>query len=310
MGRNISPFKPFIKYRYPLQIIYLEDEIYETMDLLPAHILLDSSKLKQELQDFYQDLQPEDMRSMLKDSMLNSNPKLLQQIRFNHLAEKSGMEEGFTYSVHEIAALKSQFFEWLEKSMGDLKRPLFKKEVPIVGVRFMGGVGKTTLALALWSDVQIKGYFQNLLFITVSESPNGKGLLETMWDGIVGRKRSEFQNLEDARMQLQIQLMRKSKSTPLILDNVGSRANLEKLLFHVTGYKNLFTTRDTSIIPRNHSAQYYQLPLLVHADALSLFIFWAAVQMPIPSNGYANPLNKVQAEYFAREMGFAEGQAI
>ncbi|XP_057842215.1 probable disease resistance protein At4g33300 isoform X2 [Cryptomeria japonica] len=298
MGGNISPFKPFLRYRYPLQILCLEDEIYETMDLTPAHILLDARKLVQELQDFYQDLKPEDMRSMLKDSMLNRNPKLLQQIYFNHLAENSGMEEGFTYSLHEIAAVKSQFFVGLEKSIGDLKRPLFQKEVPIVGVRFMGGVGETTLALALWNDVLIK------------ESPNGKGLLETMWDGIVGRKRSEFQNLEDACMQLQIQLMRQSKSTLLILDNVGSRANLGKLLFHVTGYKTLFTKRDTSIIPRNYSAQYYQLPLLVHADALSLFIFWASGQMPIPSNGDANPVNKVQAEYFAREMGFAEGQAI
>ncbi|GLJ19855.1 hypothetical protein SUGI_0359790 [Cryptomeria japonica] len=251
--------------------------VHKTLDLMPAHIFLDARKPEQELQDFYQGLQPEDMRSMLKDSIckhdsiLNSNPKLLQQMHLDDLAEHSDMEEGFTYSVHAIASVKSQFYVGLEKAIGDLKRPFFQNEVVVVGVQFMGGVGKTTLALALCTDDHIKGRLQNLLFITVSESPYVKGVLETMWDCIVVRKKSQLQNVKDASMQLQVQLLRQSKSALLILDKVRSRSNLKKLLFQVAGYKTLFTTRDISIIPRNHCSQFYQLPLLGQEDALSLF---------------------------------------
>lgn len=292
MGGNISPFEPFLKYIYASQILCLEDEIHETMDLMPAHILLNAKKLEQELQVFYRELKPEDMRSTLKDSMLISdafrNIRLLQQMGLDNLAENFNMEEGFTSSVLVIAAVKSQFFVGLEKSIGDLRRPLFQNELSVVRVRCMGGIGKATLALALLNDAHIKGYFQNLLVTTVSESPNGKGLLETMWEGNVGRKRSEFQNLEDAHMQLEQQLLRQSKLTLLMLDDVGSRENLDRLLFQVAGYKTLFTTRDSSIIPRNHSIQFYQLPLLGQEDAQSLFCFWASGQMPIANNGDAN----------------------
>ncbi|KAH9319574.1 hypothetical protein KI387_021343, partial [Taxus chinensis] len=68
----------------------------------------------------------------------------------------------------------------------------------------MGGGGKTTLALALSNDPQIKGFFgNNVHFFTVSESPNLEGILDMMWEKIDGRKSPEFQNVEDAHIQLQ-----------------------------------------------------------------------------------------------------------
>lgn len=52
---------------------------------------------------------------------------------------------------------KAQFYVGLEKCIGDLRRTLLEKNVSIVGVQSMGGGGKTTLALALCNDPQIKG---------------------------------------------------------------------------------------------------------------------------------------------------------
>ena len=125
------------------------------------------------------------------------------------------------------------------------------------------------------------GVFQsNIIFLTVSQSPNLKGILETMWEKLVHRKKPEFQNVEDAHRQL---LQRQAKPTLVVLDDVWSRANLEKLLFEVEGYKTLVTTRDHSIIPKTKFSQLYELPLLDAVEALSLFCFWAFGHRSIPS---------------------------
>ncbi|GLJ19848.1 hypothetical protein SUGI_0359660 [Cryptomeria japonica] len=298
---NISPFNPYLRYRYALQILRLEQEIQGFMDLMPAHILLDSRKLKQELQDYYQELQPADMSSMLKESifkqasLLTSDPAspdsmLLQQMCLDDSCEN----EGFNHSVHGIIPEKSQFYVGLEKPIRDLNMLLFQKEVSVVGLHCIGGGGKTTLALALCNDDDIKGYFQNVVFVTVSQSSNVKGLIETMWDKIIGVKRPEFQNVEDARMQLQQQLLCQSKSTLVILDGVCSRSILGKLLFEGRGYKTLITTRDISIIPQNSCTRLYQLPLLGQRDAQSLFCFWGFGQTSIPTNADASLVNEVQ----------------
>jgi len=128
------------------------------------------------------------------------------------------------------------------------------------------------------------GVFRNnIIFLTISQSPNLKGILETMWEKITHTKNPKFQNVEDAHRQLQQLLQRQDKPTLVVLDDVWSRANLEELLFEGEGYKTLVTTRDCSTIPRETSTQIYELPLLDDGDALSLFSFWAFGQRSIPS---------------------------
>ncbi|KAH9292954.1 hypothetical protein KI387_041860, partial [Taxus chinensis] len=206
--------------------------------------------------------------------------------------------EDSTYSNHNNFPGKSQIYVGLEKSIVDLKELLFQREVTVVGVHCMGGGGKTTLALALSNDPQIKGYFgNNVHFITVSESPNLKGILEMMWEKIDGRKSPEFQNVEDAHIQLQqLLILRQSNPTLVILDDVWSRENLDKLLFEGPGYKTLITTRDSSTVPKTPSTRLYQLPLLGREDALSLFCFWAFGQISIPNDADANLVKEVQEE--------------
>ncbi|XP_057836439.1 probable disease resistance protein At4g33300 isoform X2 [Cryptomeria japonica] len=191
---------------------------------------------------------------------------------------------------------KSKFNVGLGKSVEDLKERLLKNLVSAVGVHCIGGGGKTTLAIAICDDFDIKGCFGNIVFITVSQSPNLKGIFETIWQKIVGKKVPEFQNVEDAHIQLQQQLLRQSKTTLVVLDDVWSRASLEKLLFEAPGYKTLITTRDASTIPRNASTIVYQLPLLNKEDALSLFCLSAFGQTSMPSTADANLVIEVQAE--------------
>lgn len=138
------------------------------------------------------------------------------------------------------------------------------------------------------------GFFQNnIIFLTVSQSPNLKGILETMCEKITHRKNPKFQNVEEAYRQVQQLLQRQDKPILVVLDDVWSRANLEKLLFEGEGHKTLVTTRDRSTIPRETSTQLYELPLLDDVEALSLFCFWAFGQRSIPSTADQNLVKQV-----------------
>ncbi|GLJ19826.1 hypothetical protein SUGI_0359340 [Cryptomeria japonica] len=192
---------------------------------------------------------------------------------------------------------EAQFYVGLERPIAELKRLLLGNEVSVVGVHSIGGGGKSTLALALYNDLQIKDYFDsNVIFITISQSPNLKGILETMWEKLARRKRPEFLDVEDAHINLQQLLSKQSKPTLVILDDVWSSENLENLLFEGPAYKTLVTTRDKSFIPRTPSSQLYQLPLLGKEDALSLFCYWAFGQTSIPSDIDINLVKEVQAK--------------
>lgn len=303
---NSRSINPLLNYRYASQILKLEKEITDLMGLIPAHILLDTRRLMTELRDVNQLTAERSMmmtESIFKQaSVLTAdsahNSMMLQEKFTDDTFGPSDMEEdsSCTKSCDTIPT-NSQTFVGLEKSMGNVKELLFQTHVSVVGVQCMGGGGKTTLALALANDPQIKGFFCNMVvFLTVSQSPNLKGILETMWDKIVGSKRPEFQSVEDAHRQLHDQLLKLTKPTLVILDDVWSRANLETLLFEGTSYKTLVTTRDRSTIPQNASNVIYQLPLLSEDDSLALFCFWAFGQTSIP--GCADPIlvKEVQKE--------------
>ena len=138
--------------------------------------------------------------------------------------------------------------------------------------------GRVSLCLCV-----IGVFGNNIIFITVTQSPNLLGILETMWEKIIYKKHSEFQNVEDAYRQLQQQLQRQIKPTLVVLDDIWSKADLEKILFEGEGYKTIVTTYDCSTILRTTSTKIYELPLLDDVDAFSLFCFWAFGQRSIPS---------------------------
>ncbi|XP_057870987.2 putative disease resistance protein At5g47280 isoform X1 [Cryptomeria japonica] len=286
---SISAFNVFRRCSYASQILKLEEEIDGIMNSIPAHVESDARNLMAALKDLYKELKPPDLSRTL-------NTMIQQQMSLGNLCRSTEMEEANKCSYLSNVPVKSRFYAGLEKPVGDLKELLFQSEVSVVGVHCMGGGGKTTLALAICNDPHIKDYFENVHFITVSQSPNLKVIIETMWEKIVGRKKPEFQNVEDARIQLNQQLFSQSKRILMILDDVWSRAHLEELLIEAPGYKTVITTRDSSIVPQNSSTRLYQLPLLGHEDALSLFCFSAFGQTSIPSNAHANLVMEVQAE--------------
>ncbi|GLJ19830.1 hypothetical protein SUGI_0359380 [Cryptomeria japonica] len=128
-------------------------------------------------------------------------------------------------------------------------RLLFEDEVSVVGVHSIGGGGKTTLALALCNDIQIKNYFDNnVIFIPVSQSPNLKGILETMWENLARRKRPEFLDVQDAHINLQQLLSKQSKPTLVILDDVRTKDALSLFCFWAFGQTSIPSDIDINLV--------------------------------------------------------------
>ncbi|GLJ19847.1 hypothetical protein SUGI_0359640 [Cryptomeria japonica] len=72
-----------------------------------------------------------------------------------------------------------QFYVGLERRLADLKGLLFHSQVSVLGVHCIGGGGKTTLALALCNDLQVKDYFHsNVIFTSISNDTDANIMKE------------------------------------------------------------------------------------------------------------------------------------
>jgi len=296
--KNTSRYNVFQNLRYASQIHQLEKEITDFVRYqMPVNLSLDVKNFIEELKNLRQLCE----KGSVDERKVNEAivPKLTNDPQKNAvMLQQIGSDDMFDGVLDEAPpSPKSDFVVGLEKNISNVKRILLQRDVSVVGVDGMGGVGKTTMAMELSDDQEIKGVFRNnIIFITVSQSPNLKVILETMWEKIVRRKKPEFQSVEDAHRQLQQQLLRQAKPTLVVLDDVWSRANLENLLFEGEGYKTLVTTRDRSTIPTTTSIRIYELPVLDDADAMPLFCFWAFGQKSIPSSADEHLVKQVQAE--------------
>eukprot|EP00253_Pinus_taeda_P020070 PITA_20070 len=301
-----SPFHIFHNLRYGSQIRQLEKEISDFLQYhLPASMFLEVQNLITELKSLAHIYHSQSKdEGKLNETIFKHVSKLTNDAHENamilqQMVADDDMFDGASDEPPCIydGSFKPDFVVGIEKNIWNLKKILLQREVSVVGVHGMGGLGKTTMALALCNDQEIKEFFRNnIIFLTVSQSPNLKGILETLWEKITHGKNPKFQNVEEAHRQLQQLIQRKDKPTLVVLDDVWSRVHLEKLLFEGKGHKTLVTTRDRSTIPREVSTQIYELPLLDDADALSLFCLWAFGQRSIPSTADEHLVKQVKAE--------------
>ncbi|XP_059065248.1 probable disease resistance protein At4g33300 isoform X2 [Cryptomeria japonica] len=186
----------------------------------------------------------------------------------------------------------------IDEFLMELKELVLDTEVSVVGIAGLSGIGKSTLASALCHHDQIKEHFRKIIYIPVSKSPNIIGILTDMWERIVGVPKSGFSNYEVSHNQLQCYIdSSRNQPTLVVLDDVCSESDLQKLLFRGEQYKTLVTTRDERILRQGEpKARLYQLPLLQEKDALSLFCHCAFGEPKIPTTHDRDLVIKVQEE--------------
>ncbi|GLJ54967.1 hypothetical protein SUGI_1180100 [Cryptomeria japonica] len=172
----------------------------------------------------------------------------------------------------------------MDVRLRELKARLFRENVRNLGVRAMGGSGKTTLATALCSDSQVKERFGNkIIYCKVSDFSKTKDILESIWAGIT-KSTLKFQSIQDARKEIQKWLSsRQTQNILVVLDDIWlDDGHLRHLLFEANGYKTVVMSRDNV----KGLDDTYELPLLEENDALSLFCYHAFDKKSIPERGY------------------------
>ncbi|KAJ8764341.1 hypothetical protein K2173_006081 [Erythroxylum novogranatense] len=160
----------------------------------------------------------------------------------------------------------------LEKPLTDLKSKLLKEEDRFIVLSAPGGCGKTTLALAICQEADVKDTFKdNIFFITVPKPPNLRVIAQRIFHHN-GKELPEFDRIEEVADHLERLLrMIASESGPilLILDDIwsGSESILQNIRFRIANYRVLVTSRFE--FPTFGCT--YKLQPLSDEDAITLF---------------------------------------
>ncbi|KAH1152309.1 hypothetical protein GLYMA_16G213900v4 [Glycine max] len=169
--------------------------------------------------------------------------------------------------------------------------------VCMIGIHGMGGIGKSTLARAVYNDLIITENFDGLCFLeNVRESSNNHGLQHLqsiLLSEILGediKVRSKQQGIS------KIQSMLKGKKVLLILDDVDKPQQLQTIAgrrdWFGPGSIIIITTRDKQLLAPHGVKKRYEVEVLNQNAALQL-LTWNAFKREKIDPSYEDVLNRV-----------------
>ncbi|GJZ71217.1 putative disease resistance RPP13-like protein 1 [Tanacetum coccineum] len=149
-----------------------------------------------------------------------------------------------------------------------------KKNVSVVSIVGLGGIGKTTLAQVLYNEDKVKDHFELMAWVCVSDEFDVFNISKAIFQCVDGRN-SNFANLNLLQEALKQKLSK--KRFLFVLDDVWNENYKEWELLQrpfvvgAPGSKVVVTTRKTSITSVMDCVQAYHLDLLSNEEAISLF---------------------------------------
>ncbi|KAJ9669988.1 hypothetical protein PVL29_026512 [Vitis rotundifolia] len=237
----------------------------------------------------------------LQAILLRGNTQVLVLLKSNRFSlSNRGVSDNYESLGSCEATDPPDFMVGLDVPLKELKRRLFTDGESRIVVSAPGGCGKTTLAKRLCHDQQVKEYFTDICYVTVSKTCDLFGIIKKLFWHNAERVQG-FQSEEDAVNQLELMLKRKVESGRilLVLDDVwsGSKSVLDKFKFQISKFKVLVTSRNE--FPGFGST--YNLKLLSEEDAKTLFCHSA-----IPEDGSSSsmPGEELVNEIVRRCKGF------
>ncbi|MED6209606.1 hypothetical protein PIB30_056409 [Stylosanthes scabra] len=170
--------------------------------------------------------------------------------------------------------------------------------VHMVGIHGIGGIGKTTLAIAVYN--LIANNFEGVCFVeNVRENSNKYGLVHLqniILSKIIGKDEVHIVGVKEGTSLIQQRLCR--KKVLLVLDDVDDRRQLQavagKLDWFGPGSRFIITTRDTHLLKCHGVRDTYEVDNLNKRDSFQLLIK-KAFENDNVSPSYTDVLNRAIA---------------
>ncbi|XP_031116132.1 TMV resistance protein N-like isoform X1 [Ipomoea triloba] len=168
-------------------------------------------------------------------------------------------------------------------------------DVRMIGIYSMGGIGKSTLAKALYN--KLFGYFERSCFLEISsEILETKKLQEELLSKLLKRK-IEVGSEDEGKMLIKNWLQ--AKKCLVVLDNLELRNQFEALCgerdWFGKGSTLILTTRDAHVLKELNEGECYEAKELVHEESLQLFTLHAFRKPTLPKEDYAEVLDGIVA---------------
>ncbi|KAI9126202.1 hypothetical protein K1719_002623 [Acacia pycnantha] len=188
------------------------------------------------------------------------------------------------FVAHHPVGLKSRMLDILQLLQSK------SKDVVIAGIWGMGGIGKTTIAKAIYNEVGQS--FEGKCFLTnireVWKQDNGHvHLQEQLLSDILKSKRMAIPNIEMGKTLLKQRLSK--KRIIVVLDDVNNENQLNALCgsweWFGHGSRIIITTRDEHLLKILGVIHVYTMKELDDNESLELFS-WHAFKQAIPEQGF------------------------
>jgi len=164
-------------------------------------------------------------------------------------------------------------------------------DVLLLGIWGMGGIGKTTLAKAIYNEIgrtfEGRSFLENVR--EVWEQNNGPiSLQKQILFDICRERKTKIQNIESGKYILKDRLFH--KRVLLVLDDVNTLDQLNVLCGRSSlfgpGSRIIITTRNMKILRRDRVNQVYQMKIMDESDSIELFS-WHAFKQASPREDFA-----------------------
>ncbi|XP_054777791.1 disease resistance protein RUN1-like [Prosopis cineraria] len=215
---------------------------------------------------------------------------------------QDGCESGFIERVveHAYSVIPPKRFQnvghmvGIENRIEELMSFMDKSDdrVYMLGIYGTGGIGKTTLAKALYKSIFYQFDGACFLFDVREESNKNQGIVrlqQTLLSEILEEKKMKLSSIDEGISNIKHRLS--SKKVLLVLDDVDEFKQLEQLAggcdWFGCGSKIIITTRNKEMLISRNVEKTYELKELNRLCSLELFC-WHAFRMSQPPSGYEN----------------------
>jgi nucleoside-triphosphatase THEP1 len=173
---------------------------------------------------------------------------------------------------------------------------LGRRDVRIVGIYGMGGIGKTTLAKAVYNEINDAFDGSSFLFNLKEEMRNGITHLQEQLLHDILKTKLNIGNFDRGISIIEKRIY--GKKVLVVLDDVADLENLHKLVKKERlgpGSRIIVTTRDENVLSSLEVDKKYEVKELNYRNSLRLFS-WHAFNMASPKEEYLE-LSKEALDY-------------